>query len=171
MSGRIRVSDFTSEELYNKYRRAIEDGNFDNVEKFLRDYNLPKDDTGVILLHYAVSYANSGKVTEDLKQACAKIVTLMVKDGKIPIDSMEQQMTPLHKACQQGHTEMVATIIALNPDLNKRTSNQQTAVHLSSTANVLSLLVAAGANLNALDKFGQTKLHLVPLEPSSETNK
>jgi ankyrin repeat protein len=171
MAGRIRVSDFTTEELFAKYQRAIEDAKASKIEEYLRDYRLPKDDTGAILLHFAANYANSSKVTETLKDACLKIVPLLVKEGGVHVDSTEQQLTPLHKACERGHVEMVSVLIGLNADVNKRASNQQTAVHLASSAVILSLLVAGGANVNAIDKNGQTKLHLLALEPSAESLK
>ena len=73
------------------------------------------------------------------------------------------QADELESAIKRGKPDRIRSAIAATPDLNKRYSRNQTALHIASERGNLpavQLLVAAGADMNAQDSNGETPMHL-----------
>ncbi len=80
-----------------------------------------------------------------------------------------ENMTPLHHAVAQGDVELVKTLLAHHPDLNKTIGGQSTPLMLACTtdsladnsarATIISLLLEAGADPEVPDGDGRRPLH------------
>lgn len=71
--------------------------------------------------------------------------------------------TPLHRACYNGHTDMVLLLLEHCADINAKTNDGWSPIHSASRwnqADVLSLLLQYGANINTQTNSGQTALHI-----------
>jgi len=71
--------------------------------------------------------------------------------------------TPLHKACQEGHLEMVQLLIQHGAKVNMEDKKDRRPVHIAALKGhiqILEVLVSAGANINARDKDKMTPLHI-----------
>ena len=73
-------------------------------------------------------------------------------------------MNCLHIACGEGHRKTVETILdySIGIDVDDRTEEGQTALHLACKAanfGTIRLLIRSNADINALDKLGNTPAH------------
>ena len=69
--------------------------------------------------------------------------------------------TPLMKAADRGHDQVVCELIRAGADVNGKDKDKQTALHFASSwghSNVVKTLAEAGANLNVQDVYGLTPL-------------
>ncbi|GLE02364.1 hypothetical protein PINS_up011202 [Pythium insidiosum] len=69
----------------------------------------------------------------------------------------------LHTAAMDGHSDVVAWLMAEGRDVNARGNSDATALHVAALSDnateALHLLLASGADPNAVDAFGFTPLH------------
>lgn len=75
--------------------------------------------------------------------------------------------TPLHRACYNGHTDMVKFLLNHNADIAARTEDGWYPIHSAARwnqAQVISILLEHGADINARTNSGQTPLHLAASE-------
>lgn len=71
--------------------------------------------------------------------------------------------TPLHNACEQGFSEVVAILIKAGADVNYKDASGQTAIHYAVKFNhppLIPQLKQGNSNLNAKDMEGLTALHI-----------
>lgn len=81
-------------------------------------------------------------------------------NGKMPYDNL----TPFHFACQRGAAiKLIEKMIEMGVDVNSVVDNNNTALHLLAANNgnhkVFSVLLQAGANVNARNNKQRTPLH------------
>lgn len=75
----------------------------------------------------------------------------------------EDQYTPLHRACYNGHTSVVEFLLSEGASLEARTIDGWQPLHCACRWNkteVASLLLQNGAAVNSQTNGGQTPLHL-----------
>ena len=66
--------------------------------------------------------------------------------------------TPLHLAADNGHKEIVELLIAKGADVNAKNKGGSTPLHEAKTKEVGELLIVEGANVNAKNSLGRTPL-------------
>ncbi|XP_076114306.1 ankyrin repeat domain-containing protein 49-like isoform X2 [Mytilus galloprovincialis] len=80
------------------------------------------------------------------------------------IKSCDDDMyTPLHRACYNGHVDMVKLLIRNNGDINAKTSDGWQPIHSAARWNqseVIKVLLEHNADINSQTNGGQTPLHL-----------
>ena len=67
--------------------------------------------------------------------------------------------TPLHEAASHGQTAAVEELLQYNANTNARRDADITPLHWAGNAAIARMLVAAGAQLEAVDAYGRTPLH------------
>jgi len=65
----------------------------------------------------------------------------------------------IHKAAAKGQIEAVKQYLAAGADVNAKDKWEETPLHLARTKEIVELLIAKGADVNAKDKYGRTPLH------------
>ncbi|MGE0634746.1 MAG: ankyrin repeat domain-containing protein, partial [Pseudobdellovibrionaceae bacterium] len=98
---------------------------------------------------------------------CPKLLSLLqqARQLKIPCNldvKSKAELSALHLACRQGHSELVKLLIESKADLNVRDKNKGTPLHEACFRGHLQeaeLLIAAGADINATSKYLHTPLH------------
>lgn len=73
--------------------------------------------------------------------------------------------TPLHGAVGEEHGDMVRLLIAQGADVNARNDRGTTPLHLAAYPEMAEILVAHGADLEARDSAGSTPLHAAAEHP------
>jgi ankyrin repeat protein len=80
--------------------------------------------------------------------------------------------TPLHRAANKGHTEIMQLLIANGADVNaKHDAFETTPLHDAARnghKEVAELLIATSADVNAKDQWGRTPLHRVETKEIAE---
>ena len=93
-----------------------------------------------------------------------EIVQILIDHGADPDVTTRDGQTALMLAAQSSHRELTESILSRNPDLEIADSYGRTALLLtareSGNAEIAELLIDAGANMNARDRFGSTPLEL-----------
>ncbi|KJH47990.1 ankyrin repeat protein [Dictyocaulus viviparus] len=95
---------------------------------------------------------------------CLPILKLSVLQDKMAADRPDMLgWTPLMIATSAGRVETVRYLLSLpEVNVNHRNENHQTALHYASSKNrkeITHLLLEAGAEVNAADRYGATPLH------------
>ncbi|XGW14376.1 hypothetical protein V3C99_000578 [Haemonchus contortus] len=95
---------------------------------------------------------------------CLPILQLSISQDKSAASRTDDMgWTPLMIAASAGRVEVVRYLLSLpQVDVNHRNVNGQTALHYAASKNhreIVHLLLEAGAELNAADKYGATPLH------------
>jgi cytohesin len=78
-------------------------------------------------------------------------------------DDSWPEMTPLHYAADEGHTEVVELLIANGADVNAKDEEGWTPFHLAAYwggKDIVELLIAAGADVNAKNNWIGTPLDI-----------
>jgi ankyrin repeat protein len=68
-------------------------------------------------------------------------------------------MTPLHQACLINSKELVMLLIAKKANVNAKDKSERTPLHHAQTFPVIALLLKAGADVNVVDVQKNTPLH------------
>src|SRR5579871_2126625 len=99
-------------------------------------------------------------------QTDAVLLTLVKKYPGLVDDMDSTDCTALHYAARFGRVETARWLIAHKADVNTVSYNRFTPMHMVSNATLAKLLIKAGANLNAIDAWGNT-----PLQRAAEENR
>lgn len=95
------------------------------------------------------------------------MVQLLIEMGADVNTQGGQCRDAVHAAAQKGHPDLVGLLIDHGADINKRTIDGLSALHLAhSNRDVMEKLLQAGADISTLDDYGQTK----PRCDSTSTN-
>jgi ankyrin repeat protein len=92
-----------------------------------------------------------------------EIFHVMLERGADPKLQQSHGVTTLHMACQDGSAALVAKLLQLHPDLDAWDGAEFTPLLNAAEAgrvDLLKLLIAAGADLKAVQKNGRNALHL-----------
>ncbi|KAL5007075.1 hypothetical protein ScPMuIL_015881 [Solemya velum] len=100
-----------------------------------------------------------------------EIATSMLKDQPDLVNVRDDdKYSPLHRACYNGHIDMVRMLLSRGADIQARTIDGWQPLHSAARwnqASVVSLLLHNGAEVNVQTQGGQTALHLAASEPDS----
>ena len=111
-----------------------------------------RDPNGNSLLHYAALSGN------------ADMIRHLIDKGLPPDILGSSKQTPLHTAATNGRTEAVVALLDKKASLEARNDYERTALILCARelgqAETARVLIAAGADVNAEDRFGSTPLEL-----------
>ena len=72
----------------------------------------------------------------------------------------EYGFTPLHGMGSEEHYDVVRLLIASGANVNARNVHGTMPLHLAASAEMVTLLVRSGAEINATDDDGNTPLHI-----------
>jgi ankyrin repeat protein len=92
-----------------------------------------------------------------------KVKTLLKDNPDLVVDRDKSGWTPLHWAAQNGHKDVVESLLANNAEVNARNSNGDTPLHdavLKSHKQVAELLLNNGAEVNAKNQDGIMPLYM-----------
>lgn len=97
-----------------------------------------------------------------------KVLSSLIELGRVQVDIPNaRNETALQLACRRGQAKLVAILLAVEADPDRRDGNGLTpflsAVFTSADEETLSLLVKAGANVSAQDDRGISSLHFAAL--------
>ena len=79
----------------------------------------------------------------------------------VKIQVLEEEVLPLHRACEIGHLDMVATFLQTGCDINALDGNGDTALFYAiryQHEDVADFLIAKGADINIVDDMRVTPL-------------
>ncbi|KKP01555.1 hypothetical protein THAR02_06340 [Trichoderma harzianum] len=100
------------------------------------------------------------------------VIRLLLESGADPNVSDSDRQTPLHIAARSGLYEIFEDLLRSGGDVYARTILKETALHLAvEFPNIVRLLIAASADLNAKDYNEATPLHLAVRADSIPTIK
>lgn len=93
-----------------------------------------------------------------------KIVQLLLKNGADVDNGNSIGVTPLMQACHDGSEETAALLLKYNANVEAKDNDGRTAIfyavtrHVSPSDDFVKMLYKAGADLDAVNKFGHTPL-------------
>ncbi len=166
---------------------AIKLGNQNCINELLKDVNtnnMPKTQSGLTLLHYAVRKNDKELVQllvnrrvnlEEADLTLGKTALHMASEGNC-IDAMKIllanhanieargacEYTPLHAAAINNKKEAVELLISNKADIEAKSVILRTPLHtalLSNKENAINVLLSHEANANAVDLYGMSALH------------
>ena len=113
-----------------------------------------------------VSSRRSSVLIEAIKNNDVEIYKLIAKKTS----NFESKLdgVPLVLASQLGNEQIVDDLLMRNVNVNETNANQDSALHLANSVSIMKKLIDKGANLNVLDKNGQTALFKATRENSKE---
>ena len=138
-------------------------GKFDMLnKKFLRIFASFFGFTLVLTL-WGISTNALADINDDLVMAAASGDAKGVRRllaDGANINVIRQNYTPLTGAAQWGHKNVVELLIAKGADVNAKNSKGDTPLHAAYKIDIIKLFIARGANVNARNNEGNTPLHL-----------
>jgi len=140
------------------------------VEEMLSKEGRPSKDEWRIV-HFAASYAGQESPDKAYMDSCHKIILSLKKYGCVLSALDEEGYTPLHIACKYGHHEMAAILLENGAEIELKDRSGKTALHLSSTPQIVQLLLQHNVDVNAKAYDFSTKLHIIAADPSETTFK
>ncbi|RLU18410.1 hypothetical protein DMN91_008767 [Ooceraea biroi] len=132
---------------------AAQNGHKDTVEILLENKanTVTQDVIGLSSLHYAIRNNHID---------IAKII--LAKDKNVDINESSGGFTPLHKAAEMGHLDLVNFLLEYGADINARNDKDWTPIHgaaLNGHLEIVNTLILKGADVNAELIMGCTPLH------------
>eukprot|EP00299_Pterocystis_sp_00344_P014112 c6980_g1_i1.p1 GENE.c6980_g1_i1~~c6980_g1_i1.p1 ORF type:complete len:381 (-),score=79.91 c6980_g1_i1:18-1139(-) len=109
-----------------------------------------------------VKFSTTNLIHDGAARGDIDAVSRQVKCG-VDVNARQSGWCPLHMACQNGHTSIVAMLLKNGAQVNATGQNGWTALHLCSHKGFVQsaqMLLLFSANINAVDKDGCTPLHL-----------
>ena len=103
-----------------------------------------------------ISSKQNSVLVEAIKRNNFELYKLIA--GKTSIFGSRLDGVPLIIATQLGNEQIVDDLLIKNVNINETNANQESALHLANTLSIMKKLVDSGANLNAIDKNGQSAL-------------
>ncbi|CAG2241463.1 ANKRD49 [Mytilus edulis] len=91
------------------------------------------------------------------------VESILQSDPELIKSCDDDMYTPLHRACYNGHVDMVKLLIRKNADVNAKTSDGWQPIHSAARWNqsdVIQVLLEHNADINSQTNGGQTPLHL-----------
>src|SRR5687768_4298248 len=88
------------------------------------------------------------------------VQAMLAKDPKLAKAADDGGFTALHMAAGQEDAELVELLIRAGADLSARTEDGMTPLHIAQYASAIEVLVRHGADLNARAMDGWTPLHV-----------
>lgn len=115
----------------------------------------------LILCAYLSGAVLAGEIHEAAQKGDLKKVERFLKENPelLNVGDASLGRTPLHWASLGGNLEMVKYLIAAGAQIQALDNDRQTPLHMASTPEVSTLLVERGADVNAKDTYGRTPLH------------
>lgn len=97
---------------------------------------------------------------------------LGITEDYINIRDDDKEMTPLHWACDKGHTEVAMALVDRGADVDAKDGDKEmTPLHIACNKgykNIALFLLYRGADINALDWSDSTPLHFACIEENME---
>ena len=117
----------------------------DQIEKYGLRFVIARKDFRITPLHNAVS---------------PELAQLLIDHGADIEAQTDNLETPLHFAIERGDIKVAEVLIAAGANVNAKNHHaHQTPLHLAQSAEAVTLLVNAGAKVDAKNSFGRTPLH------------
>ena len=128
--------------------QACDAGNFDEVQTLLNKFFLVRPNIN------AQAPDGYRPLVWALRKGHKNIVQLLIESGA-DIDAKDKYgQTDLYKALQVGQTEIAKQLIEVGADAKAEDKFGNTALHIASDAENVKLLIANGADVNAIDEHG-----------------
>lgn len=124
---------------------------------------------------YGYSALHTAVISRNLKVVQA-LTNRADSTGRNFLDSRDSMgFTPLHLAAMQGSRELLEMLLKAGCDVNSRTKEGMTSLHICSegtgTEDILFTLATASCDVNARNKLGRTALHLAAKQGNTENLK
>ena len=118
---------------------------------------------------FSISSARADEIHSIIQDGDSKKARQLIKaNPKLIKSTDDSQRTPLHLAARFGGTDLVKFLIDSGADLDARSYNSFTPLHVCSTAPVARLLVKSGADTTLIDSWGKTSLQFAVLQGRKE---
>jgi ankyrin repeat protein len=117
----------------------------------------------------AIAAVHADEIHSIIQDGDSKKVIHLIEANPELIKSMDDsQRTPLHLAARFGGTDLVKFLIDRGADLDARSYNDFTPLHVCSTASVAQMLVKSGSDTTLIDSWGMTALQYTVLQGRKE---
>jgi ankyrin repeat protein len=94
----------------------------------------------------------------------ATVKSLLNDNPKLVFSKNDNGLTPLHKAVESNHKDVVELLLAKEAEVNAKAKNGRTPLHTTMewlpNQDIIKSLLAKGAKINSKDNYGETPLHL-----------
>ncbi|MFB0565376.1 MAG: ankyrin repeat domain-containing protein [Candidatus Aminicenantaceae bacterium] len=134
----------------------------------------------LIVIIMLISYITALSVPEnDIHEAAkqgdlAKIKALLEKDPNLVSVKDGEGETPLFRAAESGHLDVVQYLVAKGAQVNAKNNVDQTALFYSAyygQADILDWLLSKGAEFKGIDMYGRSPLHYAAREGKKDATK
>ena len=115
----------------------------------------------LIVIVLLASQVDAAEIHDLIKSRSAEAAVALIQAKPELLDVKdESECTPLHLAARFGSPALVEFLIARGADLNTRSYNQFTPLHVCESPVLAKLLVRAGARTDLTDAWGNTALQM-----------